>query len=146
SLSGSRAGAARAAPESTLRIFLGIGRPAGGRPNEFGTGSCDFRPRHRSPCRSRRGSRVVLLKAARKAASTRRTTMSFGKAKAIGYWAATSILALDFLAGGLASLARPPAVVAGMEHLGYPGYFGLILGAWKVLGAVALVAPRSPRL
>ena len=33
-----------------------------------------------------------------------------------------------------------------MKHLGYPGYFSVILGAWKVLGAVAVLAPRFPRL
>jgi uncharacterized membrane protein YphA (DoxX/SURF4 family) len=73
-------------------------------------------------------------------------TMSFARARSIGYWATTGILAVDFLASGMASLARPPAVVAGMEHLGYPAYFGLILGTWKVLGAIALLLPRFPRL
>jgi uncharacterized membrane protein YphA (DoxX/SURF4 family) len=72
--------------------------------------------------------------------------MSLAKVKSIGYWAATAILALQFLVGGLVTLARPPQVLAGMEHLGYPAYFGLILGVWKVLGAVAVLAPRFPRL
>lgn len=72
--------------------------------------------------------------------------MQQGKARAIGYWVTTSILALEFLAGGAMSLARAPAAVAGMEHLGYPAYFGILLGTWKVLGAIALVAPRTPRL
>ena len=30
--------------------------------------------------------------------------------------------------------------------LGYPIYFMVILGFWKVLGAIAIVAPRYPRL
>jgi uncharacterized membrane protein YphA (DoxX/SURF4 family) len=30
--------------------------------------------------------------------------------------------------------------------LGYPPYFLVILGIWKLLGAVALVIPRFPRL
>ena len=72
--------------------------------------------------------------------------MQQGKGRAIGYWVTTSILALEFLVGGVTSLARVPASVAGMEHLGYPAYFGLLLGAWKVLGAIAIVAPRTPRL
>jgi uncharacterized membrane protein YphA (DoxX/SURF4 family) len=33
-----------------------------------------------------------------------------------------------------------------VEHLGYPAYFLVILGVWKVLGAVALLVPRFPRL
>jgi uncharacterized membrane protein YphA (DoxX/SURF4 family) len=72
--------------------------------------------------------------------------MKLAKVKSIGYWAATAILSLQFLVGGVVTLARPPEVLAGMEHLGYPVYFGLILGVWKVLGAAALLAPRFPRL
>jgi hypothetical protein len=33
-----------------------------------------------------------------------------------------------------------------MEHLGYPTYFMAVLGTWKVLGAIAVLAPRFPRL
>jgi hypothetical protein len=29
-------------------------------------------------------------------------------------------------------------------HLGYPSYFATLLGVWKVLGAIVLVAPRYP--
>ena len=68
------------------------------------------------------------------------------KLKTIAYWGATSLTALAFFTGGLADLARGPAMVNGMAHLGYPSYFMLILGAWKVLGALAVVAPRFPRL
>jgi uncharacterized membrane protein YphA (DoxX/SURF4 family) len=41
---------------------------------------------------------------------------------------------------------RTPYVRAVMEQLGYPAYFAIILGAWKVPGAVVLLAPRFPRL
>ena len=33
-----------------------------------------------------------------------------------------------------------------MSHLGYPLYFAALIGAWKVLGALAILAPRLPRL
>jgi hypothetical protein len=33
-----------------------------------------------------------------------------------------------------------------VTHLGYPSYFLVLLGSWKVLGAVALLAPRRPLL
>jgi DoxX-like family len=33
-----------------------------------------------------------------------------------------------------------------MTHLGYPIYFLFIIGAWKLPCALALVAPRFPRL
>jgi uncharacterized membrane protein YphA (DoxX/SURF4 family) len=72
--------------------------------------------------------------------------MTLEKAKTIGYWVTTGFVALDFLVGGAANIAHPPVVTATMEHLGYPGYFTLLLGTWKVLGAVALLAPRFPRL
>lgn len=72
--------------------------------------------------------------------------MNLEKAKTIGYWVTTGFVALDFLVGGAANLARPPVVTATMEHLGYPAYFTLLLGGWKVLGAMALLAPRFPRL
>jgi len=75
-----------------------------------------------------------------------RHTSAPTKLKILAYWGTTTLAALAFLAGGLADLQRGPAMLAGMSHLGYPSYFMLILGAWKVLGAVAIVAPRFPRL
>jgi len=68
------------------------------------------------------------------------------KARTIGYWVATGLLGFAFAAGGLGDLSRSPEVMEGMTHLGYPAYFATILGAWKVLGAVALLVPRFPRL
>jgi len=68
------------------------------------------------------------------------------KIKAIGYWVATGLVGFAFLAGGAMDLSRSPQVLEGMAHLGYPGYFAAILGAWKLAGAVAVLAPRFPRL
>ncbi|MDC0740630.1 DoxX family protein [Polyangium mundeleinium] len=68
------------------------------------------------------------------------------KARTIGYWVATGLLGFAFAAGGLGDLSRSPEVMEGMTHLGYPAYFATILGVWKVLGAVALLVPRFPRL
>ena len=68
------------------------------------------------------------------------------KATTIGYWATTGLLALAFAAGGLADLSMSPQVIEGMTHLGYPAYFAAILGVWKVLAPIALLAPRFPRL
>lgn len=68
------------------------------------------------------------------------------KPRAIGYWITTGLVAATLLAGGVAEVALAPAVVATMRALGYPLYFVTILGVWKILGAVALVAPRLPRL
>ena len=68
------------------------------------------------------------------------------RAKTTGYWTATALVAFVLLSGGAAQLARMPQNVEGMVHLGYPVYLLGILGFWKVLGGVALLAPRFPRL
>ena len=66
--------------------------------------------------------------------------------KKIGYWVATVLLALGFLVGGVSDLAHAPQVVDGLASLGYPAYLASILGAWKVLGALAVAVPKFPRL
>jgi hypothetical protein len=68
------------------------------------------------------------------------------KTKLIGYWIATGILAFGLFAGGIAYLIPPPVIVEGMAHLGYPLYITTILGFWKLVGAMVLLAPRLPRL
>lgn len=68
------------------------------------------------------------------------------KTEKIGYWAATGLVAFAFAFGGVMDIARPPEVMAGIKALGYPEYFALIIGVWKVLGAAAVLAPRLPRL
>jgi uncharacterized membrane protein YphA (DoxX/SURF4 family) len=75
------------------------------------------------------------------------------KTKVIGYWATTTVIALELLAGGLADLVHEgTSLVAGqpvaeiLEHLGYPVYLLTILGVWKLLGGIVLLAPRFPRL
>jgi hypothetical protein len=66
------------------------------------------------------------------------------KARNIGYWLTTGLLAAALLTGSLADLSRSSAVMEGMSQLGYPGYFASILGTWRVLGALAIVAPGAP--
>jgi hypothetical protein len=72
--------------------------------------------------------------------------MNLAKIKTIAYWLTTGILGLDFLAGGVANLVRPPQLLSTMMHLGYPTYFLSILGVWKLLGGLALLAPGMPWL
>lgn len=69
------------------------------------------------------------------------------KAKSIVYWTTTVLIAFLIGSGGAAQLARVPGTVNGFTHiLGYPLYFVTILGVWKVLGAIAILVPRFPRL
>lgn len=77
------------------------------------------------------------------AAQAHRTAMT---KQNIGYWTTTALVALAMLAGGAMDLAAPPELAEGMAHLGYPAYFLLILGAWKIAGGLALLAPRTPLL
>ncbi len=64
----------------------------------------------------------------------------------IAYWVATGLTAFVFLSGGATDIARPPFLMEGMTHLGYPAYFVMILGVWKVLGGIVVLAPRLTRL
>jgi uncharacterized membrane protein YphA (DoxX/SURF4 family) len=66
------------------------------------------------------------------------------KAKKIGYWTSTVIVALLLLSGGVAQVTLRNA--EGFKLLGYPVYFMVLLGVWKLLGGVALLAPRFPRV
>jgi uncharacterized membrane protein YphA (DoxX/SURF4 family) len=68
------------------------------------------------------------------------------KARTIGYWVCTVLIALSFLSGGLAQLLQVPQSVEGLTRLGYPIYFIQLLGVWKVLGAVAILVPRFATL
>jgi uncharacterized membrane protein YphA (DoxX/SURF4 family) len=68
------------------------------------------------------------------------------KFRVAGYWMSTGIIALAFGSGGVAYLAGGEEQLRGMAELGYPAYFVTILGVWKVLGALAIVTPRFPRL
>ena len=69
------------------------------------------------------------------------------KTKSIAYWTATILVALPIGIGGIAQVAHAQATIDGVVHaLGYPLYFLTILGAWKALGAIAILVPRFPRL
>lgn len=67
-------------------------------------------------------------------------------AKTIGYWLTTGLLAFALGGGGVADLMLTPEMAEGMHHLGYPEYFARILGTWKVLAVIALLAPGFTRL
>jgi uncharacterized membrane protein YphA (DoxX/SURF4 family) len=69
-----------------------------------------------------------------------------GTARAVAYWAATALVAAELGVGGGWDVARTQQVREVVGVLGYPGYFLVILGVWKILGAAALLAPRLPRV
>ena len=62
------------------------------------------------------------------------------------YWLATVAVAAELGLGGWWDIARLQFVDTLITHLGYPSYFLVLLGTWKVLGAGALLVPRRPLL
>lgn len=65
--------------------------------------------------------------------------------KSLVYWIPTVLLALLMGVGGVFDIIAGPQVAAVLQHLGYPLYFGRLLGVAKLLGVVAIVAPL-PRI
>lgn len=68
------------------------------------------------------------------------------RARLIWYWIATALIAVEMVTGGIWDLVRTAYVRGLMDQLGYPEYVLSILGIWKILGAIAILAPRFPRL
>jgi len=68
------------------------------------------------------------------------------KLKRVAYSLTTIFGPASFVIGGVLHLTQTDQVVTTMTHLGYPVYFASILGLWKLLGAIAIVAPGFPRL
>jgi len=62
------------------------------------------------------------------------------------YWIATIWLALGMVATGGVQLFKAKEGQGGADmitHLGYPVYLLTLLGAWKILGVVAILIPKS---
>jgi uncharacterized membrane protein YphA (DoxX/SURF4 family) len=66
--------------------------------------------------------------------------------RVVFYWVTTILGPASFVIGGFLFLTHAEPQVAQITQLGYPPYLLRILGAWKVLGALAVVVPGLPRL
>src|SRR5262245_3146226 len=66
--------------------------------------------------------------------------------KSITYWMTHGPVVVAMFSGGIAELAHRPETIDGMKQLGYPVYFVMILGFWKLLGSLALVVPGVLRV
>lgn len=66
--------------------------------------------------------------------------------RSAGYWLATVLVVTELGIGGIWDIARTPDVRDVVAHLGYPSYFLVLLGSWKLLGAVTLLVPRRALL
>jgi hypothetical protein len=66
--------------------------------------------------------------------------------RSIAYWAFTVVVAFELAAGALWDLLRIEFVRVVLVHLGYPLYLLIILGVWRIPGALTLLVPGFPRL
>ena len=65
------------------------------------------------------------------------------------YWISTIWLALGMASVGGGQVFKMQAGQGGMDmitHLGYPAYFLVIIGVWKILGVAAVLIPKFPLL
>ena len=69
-----------------------------------------------------------------------------GKAGKIIYWIATIWLSLGMFSTGIMQLLKKPGQggIDMIAHLGYPVYLLIILGIWKILGVIVILAPKIP--
>lgn len=64
----------------------------------------------------------------------------------IVYWVVTIFLSFGMLAGGIQQLFQIGGYNEIVTELGYPLYLLSILGAWKILGVIAILIPKFPLL
>src|SRR5262245_31856756 len=76
--------------------------------------------------------------------SAKETKAMKATTKSIAYWTTTGMVVFAMFSGGIAELAHRPETIDGMKLLGYPVYFVMILGFWKLVGSLALVVPGFP--
>lgn len=67
------------------------------------------------------------------------------KRKNIAYWVTTGLLCFCLL-GGIGQLFQVKEIVAGFAPLRYPLYFISIIGFWKTMAIIAILAPKFPLL
>ena len=66
------------------------------------------------------------------------------KRNRIIYWIATVWLSLGMTATGLVQISKGSGEGVFGANLGYPAYFLMILGVWKILGVIAILIPKFP--
>ncbi|ALC87173.1 hypothetical protein AM499_16185 [Bacillus sp. FJAT-22090] len=64
----------------------------------------------------------------------------------IAYWSVTLLLAGSITLSGIGQLMQLGGNIELVTNIGYPLYITNILGTWKILGVIAIVVPRFPRL
>lgn len=68
------------------------------------------------------------------------------KRNKIIYWIATLWASLGMFSTAIVQIFNIQSKEQFITHLGYPTYFLVIIGIWKILGIVALIIPKNPLL
>jgi len=68
------------------------------------------------------------------------------KRNKIIYWIATVWLSLGMLSSGIVQFVKVKSETDFIINMGYPVYFLVILGVWKILGVVTVLVPKFPLL
>ncbi|MEO5778046.1 MAG: DoxX family protein [Flavobacterium sp.] len=63
------------------------------------------------------------------------------KGQKIAYWIVTGFISLVLLNGGIQDAFKQPPYITWLRNMGYPDYFAIVIGVWKVLGVIALLIP-----
>lgn len=66
--------------------------------------------------------------------------------KKAGFWGATVLGAFVLVGGGIGDVLLIDPVIEMMNNLEYPHYLARIIGFWKILGGLAIVAPGFRRV
>jgi hypothetical protein len=77
------------------------------------------------------------------AASVAETTRAARRPLELAGRVCTWLIVVQLAVSGVLLIARPEIVVTTVRHLGYPDYFSPMLGAAKLLAALAIAHPRA---
>ena len=72
--------------------------------------------------------------------------MAKNKGKLVAFWLLTGLVVVTQTASGIADLLKVEGIVEGVAALGYPPYIVMILGPFKIMGAIVLAVPGLRRL
>ena len=60
------------------------------------------------------------------------------------YWISTLWLSLGMASTGIVQCMQKESEVTFITGLGYPAYLLIIIGIWKLLGVIVVLAPKLP--
>ncbi len=64
----------------------------------------------------------------------------------IAYWIVTGLMSALMLLSAVPDVIKHPEAITAFKHLGYPEYLLPFIGVAKILGVIAVLFPRFPRL